>query len=185
MLKAAGVRSPVAFWLPLTALRPPLVAGPFMPLVASSPISTRFAPCERSASALRGLLVATCFGCVLLASTSAARASCGDYVVIGKPGAKAVADSEPHTGDTDRSVTENQRPAMPSPCHAPGCRRAPRPFAAPPAPVQQMERWHDCLAWSLNDVNFCADAFRAQYMEAENQRFQVGWYPALWRPPRS
>jgi hypothetical protein len=75
---------------------------------------------------------------VVLAAPSAARASCGDYVVLGPTGDHhAAADPSP------MSHPAHHDPAgMPRPCHGPHCSRGGTPLPVPVlAPPVTAEEW--------------------------------------------
>jgi hypothetical protein len=93
-----------------------------------------------------GLLLAAL--AALLLAPVAARAGCGDYVVIGgKPPAVAQPDLHPPAASPQAEHAPALPPGGHAPCPGPLCSRGPTPLPLPPAPPapSPAEKWDGTL----------------------------------------
>jgi hypothetical protein len=98
-----------------------------------------------------GVALALLAGALFLPAT--ARASCGDYIMLGSQGQGPSASLGDMSAHTDPSRTQGPSP-MRAPCSGPTCSQQSIPIAPPPAtnPVEE-ERWAFPLGfpWFLED----------------------------------
>jgi len=104
-------------------------------------------------------------------------------VVIGNPSA---AQSPEHVMPANNYAADRDAapPPVNCPCHGPSCRSAPRPFAAPVAPVPRLERVSESWA-KLGGDELCLARALGRKSSANFDLISLlpGWYPAPWRPP--
>lgn len=121
----------------------------------------------------RGLSFALALAVFVLSGKSAI-ASCGDYVVIGKPAEHQAAQQ-----------AKPSHPEAPKPCHGPNCQASPRPFAAPPAASTTLIRAPEScivLGGAATDLIVASLARRSEVPLAQPL---YGCYPPQWRPPEA